>query len=146
MELILQKFKLFVIGFFSSIALISLSLLFGFSANADEYPNKPIEIVIHAKYGGGTDTTARMASIRSRRVLKTDIRIVSKRGGAGAKAQNYVLTRPADGYTVMALTQTHLYTMARGKSNMKIDDIVGVARAWTIQLLLLCLGKVSIKH
>ena len=124
MELILQKFKLFVIGFFSSIALISLSLLFGFSANADEYPNKPIEIVIHAKYGGGTDTTARMASIRSRRILKTDIRIVSKRGGAGAKAQNYVLTRPADGYTVMALTQTHLYTMARCKSNMKIDDIV----------------------
>ena len=61
-----------------------------------------------------------MASIRSRRILKTDIRIVSKRGGAGAKAQNYVLTRPADGYTVMALTQTHLYTMARGKSNMKI--------------------------
>ena len=53
MELILQKFKLFVIGFFSSIALLSLSLLFGLSANADEYPNKPIEIVIHAKYGGG---------------------------------------------------------------------------------------------
>ena len=141
MELILQKFKLFVIGFFSSIALISLSLLFGFSANADEYPNKPIEIVIHAKYGGGTDTTARMASIRSRRILKTDIRIVSKRGGAGAKAQNYVLTRPADGYTVMALTQTHLYTMARGKSNMKIDDIVGVARAMDDPTFITVSGK-----
>ena len=82
----------------ASIFMVLLSIiLFGFSANADEYPNKPIEIVIHAKYGGGTDTTARMASIRSRRILKTDIRIVSKRGGAGAKAQNYVLTRPADG-------------------------------------------------
>ena len=145
MELILQKFKLFVIGFFSSISLISLSLLFGFSANADEYPNKPIEIVIHAKYGGGTDTTARMASIRSRRILKTDIRIVSKRGGAGAKAQNYVLTRPADGYTVMALTQTHLYTMARGKSNMKIDDIVGVARAMDDPTFITVSGKSKYK-
>ena len=29
----------------------------------------------------------------------------------------------------MALTESHLYTMARGKSNMKIDDLVGVARA-----------------
>ena len=107
-RVIFQKLNLFVIGLFSSIAFICSSLFLGFSANADEYPNKPIEIVIHAKYGGGTDTTARMASIRSRRILKTDIRIVSKRGGAGAKAQNYVLTRPADGYTVMALTQTHM--------------------------------------
>ena len=49
MELIFQKFKLLVIGFLSSIALISLSFLVGFSANADEYPNKPIDIVIHAK-------------------------------------------------------------------------------------------------
>jgi tripartite-type tricarboxylate transporter receptor subunit TctC len=31
---------------------------------ADEYPGgKTIEVVIHAKYGGGTDTTARMMMI-----------------------------------------------------------------------------------
>ena len=50
-------------------------------ASADKYPNKPIELVIHAKYGGGTDTTARMVSIRTRRNLGTDISIVAKRGG-----------------------------------------------------------------
>ena len=89
----------------------------------------PLQVVIHASYGGGTDTTARMMSIRSRRTLAADMQIVGKRGGSGAKAQNYVLTRPADGCTIMALTESHLYTMARGKSNMKIDDLVGVARA-----------------
>ena len=88
-----------------------------------------IQVVIHASYGGGTDTTARMMSIRTRRTLNTDIQIVGKRGGSGAKAQNYTLTRPKDGCTVMALTESHLYTMARGKSNMKISDLVGVARA-----------------
>ena len=145
MELILQKFKLFVIGIISSIAFVASSLLLGYSANADKYPSKPIELVIHAKYCGGTDTTARMLSIRSRRILKTDIRIVSKRGGAGAKAQNYVLTKPANGYTVMALTQTHLYTMARGKSNMKIDDIVGVARAMDDPTFITVSGKSKYK-
>lgn len=95
----------------------------------DEFPSKPIEVVIHSSYGGGTDTTARMMMIRSRRALETDMYVVSKRGGAAANAQNYVLSRPADGYTIMALTQTHLYTMAQGKSDMKIDDIVGIARA-----------------
>ncbi len=95
---------------------------------ADKYPCD-IQVVIHAKYGGGTDTTARMMMIRSRRILGIDMNVVAKRGGSGSAAQNYVLSQPADGCTLIALTQTHLYTLARGKSNMKIEDLVGVARA-----------------
>jgi putative tricarboxylic transport membrane protein len=90
---------------------------------------EPVQVVIHASYGGGTDTTARMMSIRTRRYLNADIQVVGKRGGSGAKAQNYTLTKPKDGCTIMALTESHLYTLARKKSDMKIDDIVGVARA-----------------
>ena len=86
-------------------------------------------MVIHAKYGGGTDTTARMMMIRSRRILGTDMVVVSKRGGGGAAAQAYVAGKESDGYTLMALTQTHLYTIARGKGGMEIDGMVGVARA-----------------
>lgn len=98
-------------------------------AQSDKFPNRTIEVVIHSAYGGGTDVTARMMMIRTRRELDTDMVVVSQRGGSGAKAQAYVLSKPADGHTVMALTQSHLYTMARGKSDMKIDDIIGVARA-----------------
>jgi len=72
------------------------------AAIADEFPSKPIEVVIHSSYGGGTDTTARMMMIRSRRNLETDMFVVSKRGGSGATAQGYVLSKPADGYTIMA--------------------------------------------
>ena len=60
------------------------------SAKAETFATKacdPIQVVIHASYGGGTDTTARMMSIRSRRTLKADMQIVGKRGGSGAKAQ-----------------------------------------------------------
>ena len=128
--------KLF--GFFSVAALILTSLTGTVDAashakkKSGSYATKgcdPIQVVIHASYGGGTDTTARMMSVRTRRNLKADIQVVGKRGGSGAKAQNYTLTRPKDGCTIMALTESHLYTMARGKSNMKIGDLVGVARA-----------------
>ncbi len=95
----------------------------------DEFPSKPIEIVIHSKYGGGTDTTARMMMIRTRRSLDVDMYVTSQRGGSGAKAHQYAVDKPRDGYTVLALTQTHLYTIARGKSPLGIDDVVGVARA-----------------
>ena len=95
----------------------------------EKFPSKPIQVVIHSKYGGGTDTTARMMMIRSRRVLGVDMSVVARRGGSGAKAHQYALGKPKDGYTVLALTQSHLYTIARGKSPLKIDDVVGVARA-----------------
>lgn len=94
-----------------------------------KFPSKTIDVIIHSKYGGGTDTTARMMMIRARRVLGVDMRVISKRGGSGAKAHQFALKRPRDGYTMLALTQTHLYTIARGKSPLTIDDVVGVARA-----------------
>ncbi len=96
---------------------------------ADALPCKTIQVVIHSAYGGGPDVTARMMSIRTRRNLKKDIQIVSKQGGSGASAHQYALSRPKDGCTVLALTQTHLYTIARGKSPLKIGDVQGVARA-----------------
>lgn len=115
-------------SFAGSLALLAAIVLPAYAA--DDYPgDKTIEVVIHAKYGGGTDTTARMMMIRSRSELGTDMVVVSKRGGGGAAAQAYLKSKPADGYTLMALTQTHLYTIARGKGGMEIDDMVGVARA-----------------
>ena len=110
--------------------LVSMTMLAGAGAlAAEKFPDKPIEVVIHSGYGGGTDVTARMMMIRSRRALNTDMSVVAKRGGSGATAHAYVDSKPRDGYTMMALTQTHLYTLARGKSKLKIDDLVGVARA-----------------
>ena len=114
----------------SMIALGGAIALGSFAAIAqDKFPNKTIEIVIHSKYGGGTDTTARMMMIRSRRTLGVDMRVVAKRGGSGAKAHSYAMGKAKEGYTVLALTQSHLYTIARGKSPLTIDDVVGVARA-----------------
>jgi putative tricarboxylic transport membrane protein len=99
------------------------------AVSAQKFPDKTIEVIIHSGYGGGTDATARMMMIRSRSNLKTDMVVIAKRGGSGAAAHAYADSKPRDGHTMLALTQTHLYTIARGKSKLKIDDLVGVARA-----------------
>ena len=105
----------------------------------EKFPSRTIEVISHASPGGGTDTTARMMMIRARRYLKkaagkklsgkVDMVVTYQRGGGAAKAHRYFKAQPADGYTIIALTQTHLYTIARGNSPITIDDIVGVARA-----------------
>lgn len=136
--------------FFYKLSTLTLAvfMFLGFLINqsnlqAAEFPvkDKPIEIIIHAGYGGGTDVTARMVSIAARKILKSDITIVGKRGGSGSKAHDYLMSKPADGHSVIALTQTHLYTIARGKSKMKINDMVGIARAMDDPTFLVVSGK-----
>jgi tripartite-type tricarboxylate transporter receptor subunit TctC len=96
---------------------------------AEKYPCDPIEIISHASPGGGTDTTARMMMIRTRRHLGTDIVVVYKRGGGARAALEYFNKRPADGCTVMAVTPTHFNTIAEGQSPVTAKDMIGVARA-----------------
>ena len=120
-------------------AVLALGLTAGLTQAQEKFPSKTIEVISHASPGGGTDTTARMMMIRARRYLKkaagkknsgkVDMVVTYQRGGGAAKAHRYFKAQPADGYTIIALTQTHLYTIARGNSPITIDDIVGVARA-----------------
>lgn len=112
-----------------AVALAGLTIAGTAALAQDKFPSKPIEVVIHSAYGGGTDVTARMMMIRSRRELGVDMVVVSKQGGSGAEAHQYALGKAKDGHTILALTESHLYTIARGKSPLKIDDVVGVVRA-----------------
>ncbi|MGH6946230.1 MAG: Bug family tripartite tricarboxylate transporter substrate binding protein [Kiloniellales bacterium] len=112
-----------------ALALAGLTIAGTVALAQDKFPSKPIEVVIHSAYGGGTDVTARMMMIRTRKELGVDMVVVSKQGGSGAEAHQYALGREKDGYTILALTESHLYTIARGKSPLTIDDVVGVARA-----------------
>lgn len=95
----------------------------------EEWPCQTIEVVSHASAGGGTDTTIRMWLDAADEQIDEDMRVVYKQGGGARAAHEYLVSRGADGHTIFALTQTHLYTIARGNSPVEIGDIQGVARA-----------------
>ncbi len=123
--------------------ILVLGLGAGSALAQEKFPSKTIELVTHAGAGGGTDITTRMMMLRARRVLKTDMVVVNKRGGGGAAAHNYINSRPRDGYTLMTITPTHLATIARGKSPLKLEDLVGIARATDDPQLLMVNAKKS---
>ncbi len=108
-----------------SIFLLSTSL----GIAQDDFPVRPINVVTHASPGGGTDATARAMAVGVRLALDTDMAVVPRTGGGGVVAMNYVNNRPRDGYTVLAITPTHLFAIARGQGPLTIDDLVAVARA-----------------
>jgi len=95
----------------------------------EPFPSRPIDIVTHASPGGGTDSTARAMAVGARVALDVNMAVVPKTGGGGIVAMNYVNNRPRDGYTILSITPTHLFAIARGQGPLSIDDLVGVARA-----------------
>jgi tripartite-type tricarboxylate transporter receptor subunit TctC len=106
-----------------------LALLASACLAQNDFPSRPIDVITHASPGGGTDATARAMVAGARTALDVDMAVVPRTGGGGVVAMNYVNNRPRDGHTVLAITPTHLFAMARGQGPLKIEDLVAVARA-----------------
>lgn len=110
------------------------------SALAADFPSEPIEIAVHTSPGGGTDTTARMVALTTQEQLDSNVFVQNRKGGGGSVAMSYLSEQSADGYTVMAVTPTHLFTMMRGNAPLSIDDIQGVVRATDDPIIVMVRG------
>jgi tripartite-type tricarboxylate transporter receptor subunit TctC len=108
----------------------------------EKFPSKPIEVVTHSGAGGGTDITARMMMVHAPGVFGTELVVANRVGGSGAAALAYAAQRPRDGHTILLVTQSHLLTILQGKSAVKYEEIVALARA-TADPQILMVGKSS---
>jgi tripartite-type tricarboxylate transporter receptor subunit TctC len=67
----------------------------------DEYPNKPIEVVIPYAAGGSADFILRIVGEKLGEILGQPIVVVCKPGGAGAVGTSFVAKSKPDGYTLL---------------------------------------------
>ena len=75
---------------------------------ADPFPNKPIRFIIPYAAGGGPDVQARVLGPKLGEILGQAIVIENKVGAAGVLAAQFVAQSPADGYTLLMGSNTHL--------------------------------------
>ena len=80
--------------------LTSLSLLSA-GAHAQEYPNKPIRMVVPFPAGGTVDFFARTIGPRLADALGQPVLIENRSGAGGNIAAEYVARAPADGHTLL---------------------------------------------
>ena len=88
-----------------SIASLFLSSVLGcvFSAhaqNAQEYPSKPVKIIVSFTAGGTTDIIARSVGLNLAEKLKQPFVVENKPGSGGNIGTEMAARAPADGYTV----------------------------------------------
>jgi tripartite-type tricarboxylate transporter receptor subunit TctC len=75
---------------------------------ADQYPSKPVRIVVSFSAGGPTDTVARVMGARMAELLGQQFLIENKAGAGGNIGADLVAKSPPDGYTLlMATVSTH---------------------------------------
>jgi len=77
---------------------------------AADYPTKSIEMVAWASPGGGSDRMCRSFAKAIEEVLPETVFVVNKPGGGGAVGMAYVQSKPADGYTLLGVTNNLVFT------------------------------------
>jgi tripartite-type tricarboxylate transporter receptor subunit TctC len=98
---------------FAACAALSLP----FPAAAQDYPSRPIRIVVPYAAGGATDFVARTVGERLAKALGQPVVIDNKAGAAGAIGAGEVARARADGYTLlMTITDSQINNTALYKS------------------------------
>ena len=107
--------------FLASVA-IGLLGLASQEAAAQDFPSKPIKVVVGYAVGGGTDAIGRMLADRLGRVFKQPVVVENKVGANGNIAAEFVANAPADGHTLLFVIHTHV-TNPGAYANLRYDPL-----------------------
>ena len=103
-------------------ALGTLSALAVSPANAQQYPSRPIRVVVPFPAGGTVDVAMRVVGQRLAEVLGQSIVIDNKPGGNGTIGADFVAKAQPDGYTLLAVSSTHVINPST-MASMSFDPI-----------------------
>jgi putative tricarboxylic transport membrane protein len=118
----------------ATVFLVLLSMLLPVSAFAqnDNFPNKPITMVVGFGVGGGTDQMARVVSRYLAKELGQPVHVVNKKGAGTLLAAKHLLSRPHDGYTIFAsgFYPYLVNTILEGNADYSMDDFAYLNFQW----------------
>src|ERR1044071_9924795 len=110
-------------------AFTALSVSLG-AAVAQDYPARPITMIIPFAAGGPTDVLGRVVAAKMSETLGQQIVVENATGAGGMTGANRVKTAPADGYTILlgtvgtqaqvqSLSKKPLYDAGKGFQDRK---------------------------
>lgn len=134
---------------FAGISAAALSV--GFAADVacaqDDYPHKPIRIVVPVAAGGGTDYTARLIGQKLSEAWGQSVIVDNRPGGAGNLGVELVARAQPDGYTlVMPITSFSINPSLYAKLQFDtVKDFAPVVLAASAPLLLVVNPSVPVQ-
>ncbi|MBO0903316.1 tripartite tricarboxylate transporter substrate binding protein [Jiella sonneratiae] len=71
---------------------------------ADDYPSRPIQMIVPWGAGGGTDAVGRVIASQLQEVLGQPVNVVNRTGGSGVVGHSAIANAEPDGYTLGIMT------------------------------------------
>ena len=114
----------------SLMAAFTAAALLAPAAQAQSYPSKPIEFVVHTAPGGGTDLFARTVSefMSREKIFSQPLVVANKPGGSGAIAFGYVKGKRGDAHVVLTMaTGSFLAAAGRPELGLGLENFTPLA-------------------
>jgi tripartite-type tricarboxylate transporter receptor subunit TctC len=108
---------------FSFALATALSILVAASAHAQDYPTRPVRLIVAFTPGGTTDLTARLIADEMQRTLGQAVAVENKPGANGAIAAQYVAQSDPDGYTLFFTTVGAVAIAPAFRSDLPYDPL-----------------------
>jgi tripartite-type tricarboxylate transporter receptor subunit TctC len=89
----------------------------------DNYPDRPIKVVVPAAAGGVTDTPARIVTTKMRENLGQTLVVENQGGAGGILASESVKRAPPDGYTLLYVNAATHGLLPALKKSMPYDAL-----------------------
>ena len=124
--------------------LFGLLVLFPSVMLAQNYPTKPITLVVPFGAGAPSDAVARFLADRAAKLLGTTMLIEYKAGANGAIASREVAKATPDGYTLIlnsnsgAAANVHLYKVLHYDPVKDFAPITSLTRNPSCRIMMLC--------
>lgn len=101
-------------------------------AAAEDFPTRPLNMVVGFGTGGGADRLARVMSGPISEEVGVPVQVVNRPGAGTQVASNYVLNSPDDGYTIYASSFAPYLTSSiiAGGAEFSIDDFSYINLQW----------------
>ena len=105
----------------------ALALVPAGSAQSEEYPARPVELIVPWSPGGGSDTIMRIVARMIEPYLGVPMQVVNMPGLSGTTGLRAAAAQAPDGYTLAQLHEGLLIAHKTGLTEISRDDFVPVA-------------------
>jgi tripartite-type tricarboxylate transporter receptor subunit TctC len=106
---------------YRAVALAAAALVVPLTAGAQQWPTKPVRIIVPFGAGGGTDIQARLLGKNFQQSMKQTFIVDNRAGASGIIGAELAVRSPADGYTILFTTASLAVNVTLYGNRVKFD-------------------------
>ncbi|NDV89083.1 tripartite tricarboxylate transporter substrate binding protein [Aurantimonas aggregata] len=102
--------------------------LMGGAASAEDYPSRPITLIVPYPAGGGTDIVARTLAAELEKELGVTINVTNRAGGGGIVGTTAISQARPDGYTIGVIASDISLYKPQGLADLSLENLTPIGQ------------------